>query len=307
MRVLVIRLGAFGDFVQSFGPFAAIRAAHDEAEITLLTTAPFALLAASAPWFDHIEIDARPGWWNVPGLLRLRRQVSGFDLVYDLQTSARSSRYFRLAGRPPWSGIAKGCSLPHANPARDAMHTRERQREQLQHAGISKFPLPDLSWLPETALDLPRRFALLIPGAALRRPGKRWPAEQYGLLARMLRERGLAPVVIGGPDERDIGEVIKLICPDAVDCVGRTTLGEILSVARRAAVVIGNDTGPMHLAALSETPCAVLFGPESDPAITAPRGLRGEWATVIRATDLRTLDAGDVFAQVLPLVRPARP
>ena len=57
MRVLVIRLGAFGDFVQSFGPFAAIRAAHAGAEITLLTTAPFAALAHAAPWFDRVEVD----------------------------------------------------------------------------------------------------------------------------------------------------------------------------------------------------------------------------------------------------------
>ena len=144
MRVLVIRLGAFGDFVQSFAPFAAIRATHPGADITLLTTAPFAGLARASPWFDRVEIDARPSWWNLPGLARLRRQLAGFDLVYDLQTSGRSSRYFALAGRPPWSGIAPGCSLPHANPARDAMHTKERQREQLQMAGISHFPPPDL-------------------------------------------------------------------------------------------------------------------------------------------------------------------
>ena len=304
MRVLVIRLGAFGDFVQSFGPFAAIRAAHAEAEITLLTTRPFAALAASAPWFDRIEVDARPGWWNLGGLRRLRRQLRGFDLVYDLQTSARSSRYFRFAGRPAWSGIAPGCSLPHDNPGRDAMHTRERQREQLQRAGITKFPPPDLSWLPETALALPRRFAMLVPGAALRRPGKRWPAEHYGVLARLLWERGLAPVIVGGPDERDIGALIALICPDALDFVDQTSLGEIYSIARRAALVVGNDTGPMHLAALSGTPSAVLFGPQSDPAITAPRGPAGEWATVIRANDLKALDAGEVLARVLPLAKP---
>ncbi len=50
-RILVIRLGALGDFVQSFGPFAAIRAHHPDANVTLLTTAPFAELARQAPWF----------------------------------------------------------------------------------------------------------------------------------------------------------------------------------------------------------------------------------------------------------------
>ena len=94
-RILVIRLGALGDLCLSFGPFAAIRAAHADDEITLLTTAPFAPLAGRAPWFDRVAVDARPAWWNAPGLLRLRRQLAGFDFVYDLQTSDRSSRYSR--------------------------------------------------------------------------------------------------------------------------------------------------------------------------------------------------------------------
>ena len=61
-RVLVIRLGALGDFVLSFGPFAAIRRAHPPAEITLLTTAPFEELGRLSPYFDRVELDrlARP-------------------------------------------------------------------------------------------------------------------------------------------------------------------------------------------------------------------------------------------------------
>ncbi len=137
-RILVIKLGALGDFVLAFGPFAAIRAAHPDAEITLLTTPPFAELARAAPWFDRVVTDTRPPPWHLPGLLRLRRALRGFDRVYDLQTSGRSGWYFRLAGRPAWSGIARGCSLPHANPGRNAMHTLERQREQLAMAGRSR-------------------------------------------------------------------------------------------------------------------------------------------------------------------------
>jgi ADP-heptose:LPS heptosyltransferase len=128
VNILVIKLGALGDVVLAFQPFADIRAHHPGARITLLSTAPFAKLLAASPWFDEIRIDARPAWWNFAGVLALRRSLLGFDLVYDLQTSGRSSRYFWLAGRPAWSGIAPGASLPHANPARDRMHTLDRQR-----------------------------------------------------------------------------------------------------------------------------------------------------------------------------------
>ena len=293
--MLVIRLGALGDVVLSFAAFAAIRALHPGARITLLTTAPFGGLAREAPWFDAVRVDARPSWWNLPGLLRLARQVRGFGMVYDLQTSARSARYFRLAGRPAWSGVAPGCSHPHANPARDAMHTLERQREQLAMAGITEFPAPDLSWLAGRAFDLPAPYALLVPGAAPHRPAKRWPVARYAALAALLRARGIAPVVLGSGAEAPLAAAI----PDAIDLTGRTTLADIATLARGAVCAIGNDTGPMHLAAAVGCRAVVLFGADSDPALTAPRLPGRGWPTVLRVADLADLPV-DRVAAALP-------
>jgi ADP-heptose:LPS heptosyltransferase len=295
-RILVIRLGAFGDFVLSFGPFAAIRAHHPDAEITLLTTAPFAGLAHAAPWFDRVVVDARPPWWNFAGLLRLRRDLRGFDRVYDLQTSGRSSRYFFLAGRPTWSGIAAGCALPHANPRRGAMHTLERQREQLEMAGIQAFPPPDLSWLDGGTFELPAPFALLVPGAAPHRPAKRWPAERFSALAALLRGRGITPVVLGTAAETPLAAVIREKCPDALDLTGRTNMKDIAALARHATLAVGNDTGPMHLIAALGCRCVVLFSAESDPGLTAPRGPGGAWPTVLRVPDLADLPPERVAA-----------
>lgn len=297
-RVLVIRLGALGDFVLSFAAFAAIRAHHAEAEIALLTTAPFAEMARAAPWFDRVLIDARPSWWSVPGIARLRGQLRGFDRVYDLQTSARSAAYFRLAGRPPWSGIATGCALPHANRARNAMHTRERQREQLAMAGIADFPASDLAWLAAAArgFDLPARFALLIPGAAPHRARKRWPANRYGDVAAELARRGMVPIVLGAAREAPLARVIRDRCPEAVDLTGRTTIADLAALAARAVVAIGNDTGPMHVAAALGCRSLVLFSADSDPALTAPRGPDGDWPAIIRVEDLRSLSAERVIA-----------
>jgi ADP-heptose:LPS heptosyltransferase len=295
-RILVIRLGALGDFVLSFAAFAAIRAQHPGAEITLLTTPPFADLGRRAPWFDRVEIDARPSWWNLPGLWRLRPQLRGFDLVYDLQTSARSSRYFLLAGRPPWSGIAPGCALPHANPARDAMHTLERQREQLEMAGVTKFPVPDLSWLDGDRFELPIPFALLVPGAAPSRPRKRWPAKNFADLAADLHARGIAPVVLGTVAEASLASIIREKCPAARDLTGQTSVADIAGLARRGKFAVGNDTGPMHLIAAVGCPSVVLFSADSDPALTAPRGPGGAWPTVLRVPDLADLPAERVAA-----------
>jgi ADP-heptose:LPS heptosyltransferase len=295
-RILVIRLGALGDFVLSFGPFAAIRAHHPEARITLLTTAPFAELGRRAPWFDEVVIDRRPAWWDIGGVLTLRRQLRGFDFVYDLQTSGRSSRYHALAGRPPWSGIATGASHAHANAGRDAMHTLERQREQLHMAGIAAFPPPDLSWLAGEDHGVAHPYALLVPGAAPHRPRKRWPADRFGALAAVLAGRGLTPVVLGTGGEAPLAATILAAAPSARDLTGRTSLFDLATLGRGAALAVGNDTGPMHLLAAVGCPSVVLFSADSDPALTAPRGPGGAWPVVLRKPDLADLPPERVVA-----------
>jgi ADP-heptose:LPS heptosyltransferase len=244
-----------------------------------------------------VVVDERPAWWNIAGLLRLRAKLQGFGMVYDLQTSGRSCWYFRLAGRPPWSGNARGCSHPQRGPARARMHTIERQRDQLRRAGIADTPRPDLSFLTARPTPpLPARFALLVPGASAHRPGKRWPAARYGALAAILAERGLVPVVVGGKDEAALAAEILAACPTALDLTGKTALLDIFAIAARAAVAVGNDTGPTHIAAAAGCPTVVLFSHDSDPAMTAPRGPDGGWPTVIRVPVLADLSVARVAA-----------
>ena len=280
-RILVIKLGALGDVVQALGPAAAIRRHHPDAEIVLLTTAPFERFLREAPYFDTVWADERPGPLDLTGLLRLRRRLraAAFSRVYDLQTSARSNWYFRLLGPPPrpeWSGIARGASHLHDNPARNAMHTLERQADQLRGTGILDVPPPDLSWVPADLerLGLPERFVALVPGGAPHRPEKRWPMEHYAALAQIIVSRGAAPVVVGGPAERGLGAAIRAACRATCDLTGETDLGEVVALGRRALCVVGNDTGPMHLLVAAGAPATVLYSGASDPALTAPRGRR---------------------------------
>lgn len=278
-RILVIKLGALGDFVLALGPFAAIRRAHAGARITLLTTRPYVDLARASGYFDDVWIDDRPRLFAMKAWLDLRRRLrnGGFDRVYDLQTADRTGWYFRLMGpgpRPEWSGIAGGCSHPHADPNRDFMHTLDRQKAQLAAAGIADVPPPDLAWMDaETerfGIDAP--YVLLVPGGAPHRPRKRWPGDRFAGLARDIAGRGYRPVVIGGAAERDIAATIVTAAPETVDLSARTSFVDIAALARRAAGAVGNDTGPMHLIAAAGCPALVLFSSESDPALTAPRG-----------------------------------
>jgi ADP-heptose:LPS heptosyltransferase len=297
-EILVIKLSALGDFVQAAGPFAAIRAHHPGARVTLLTTALYADFARASPWFDQVWIDRRPRLWQVGALQALRRQLRShaFAMVYDLQTSDRSGWYFRLMGRPPWSGIAPGCAYPHANADRDRMHTIERQAEQLAMAGIPTTPPPDLSWIEADVarFALPSPYVLLAPGGAAHRPAKRWPASRYAALATALAARGITPVLLGTGQDADALAEIAAACPRARSLLGQTSLFDIAVLARGAAGAVGNDSGPMHLVAAAGCPSVVLFSADSDPALC---GQRGRVAT-LRRDDLAALAVEPVLGQL---------
>ncbi len=291
-QILVIRLGALGDFALSFPAFAAIRAHHPRDRVVLLTTAPFAELAGASPWFDEIRVDSRPAWHDLPALWRLRGQLRGFDFVYDLQTSRRSGRYFWLAGRPPWCGIAPGCSHPDTDPCRDLLHSVDRLRGQLAVAGVAPAVL-DLGWLEGHGPALPGVVALLIPGTSGAHGGaKTWKLARFGALAAVLAQRGYQPVVIGTAAEAALGLAIREACPPALDLTGKTSLLELAGIASRAALAIGGDTGPLHLAAMMGCPTIALFSRFSDPIHASPVGT----TTLLRVDGLEELTVERVAA-----------
>jgi ADP-heptose:LPS heptosyltransferase len=309
-RILVVKLGALGNVVLSFGPFAAIRRHHAVAQITLLTTAPYAAWLASSHWFDDVWIDERPQWWDLRGWLSLRRRLidGGFDRAYDLQTSGRSSRYYQLlppASRRDWSGIAHGCALPDRDPNRNRLHDVDRQFGQLRQAGVMLREPPDLSWCQGdiSAFDLPARFALLSPGSSPHRRLKRWPVTRYRDLAAELAARGVMPVVIGTAPEQGLGAATLEGIPGGIDLTGYTDFAQLASLARAASLAIGNDTGPMHLIAAAGCPSIVLFSRDSDPALCAPRGSR---VRVLRRPDLDQLEVAAVLQAVADLPLPRR-
>ena len=143
---------------------------------------------------------------------------------------------------------------------------------------------------------LPPPTAILVPGAAPHRPAKRWPADRFGVLAQDLVRRGLHPVVVGAAGDAPLAAAIRAVCPEAADLTGRTSLLELGGVMARATVAIGNDTGPMHLAAAMGCRSIVLFSHESDPALTAPVGPSPGRVTVLRVPDLARLPVERVAA-----------
>ena len=132
---------------------------------------------------------------------------------------------------------------------------------------------------PAVADSVRQRWALngrpwiaLQPGA--RWSNKRWPAESYAELVRLLAPAnpGFHFAVLGGEEDRPLGEAIARVDPArCVDLTGRLSLLEMVEWIRLSSLMVTNDTGPMHVAAALGTPVVGLFGP-TEPRRTGPYG-----------------------------------
>ena len=268
----------------AFGPFAAIRAQHAGAEITLLTTPPFAGLARASPWFDRVVVDSRPAWWDLRGLVRLRRALRGFDFVYDLQTSGAVQPLLPLAGRPGWSGIARGASHPHATPG------ATRCIRWTGSATSSRRPGSPRSRRRTCLAD--RRPARSLAALCAAGPRRRRRTGRKALaggavraVAPLLQAAGYAAG--GGRGGRRMPALAATICgecPAALDLTGQTRMAD-LAGSRRGR---GGDRQRYRADAprrRGRDAAASCCSPASDPALTRPRGR----VTVLREPDLADL------------------
>ena len=301
--ILVIKHGALGDFIIATSAFSAIRQYHPDAYIVLLTTQPFVELAQKMPYFDEIWVDARPKWWNLKGirhtltLLRGGDEQYKFKRIYDLQSSSRTAWYFRLLGKTQseWVGKAKGCSHPRNIPDY-TMHSYDMFQTHLTRIGFPAVPLPNVDWLSDDIIkfNLPQRFVLLVPGAALSRPKKRWTREGYLDVIRYCDGEGFTSVLLGGSaDKAFIDDIAAHYDGQAlINLVGKTSLGAIAELARHAQFAVGSDTGPMHVIAASGCPVLVLFSEDSDPKLHGPRA---KAVLTIQVADLKDLSSQAVL------------
>jgi ADP-heptose:LPS heptosyltransferase len=303
MTILVIKHSALGDMILALPLFAAIRKHHPGEHVVLLTTQPYVDLVRRSGSVDEIWTDTRPRLWQLGETWRLiqRIRTRRFDRIYDLQGSQRTRSYYRLLGSPRdiWVGNARGCRYHIPDPT-EPMHIAELRRRQLALVGIPDPGLPDLGFLQsDTArFNPPDRFALLVPGGAPHRPAKRWPTSEFALLARHLLQRAITPLLIGRSAEQDEITAILAAAPGARSLCDQTSIADLATLARQAAVAVGNDTGPMHIIAAAGCRSVVLYSAESDPRKVSPRG---EWVTILQRPSLQDLRAADVINRLPPL------
>ena len=175
-----------------------------------------------------------------------------------------------------WNGIAKNCSHPHLSADRKLLHTIERQKEQLKVAGITKTFKPEWRYFKSKSskIYIEKPYAILVPGGSKHRKNKRWDFENFIEIIKFLEKKKIISVLVGGVDEKDIFQN-KNKYDSVINLIGKTNYSELAYLSSRAKLILGNDTGPMHLlVACSDKKIAkfVLFGEASDPTLCAPIG-----------------------------------
>lgn len=304
-NILVVKLGALGDFIQALGPMRAIRKHHAGQRITLLTTKPFEGFARDCGYFDEIYLDTKPRWHDIGGWLALRRRLNGgaYTRVYDLQNNDRSSFYLRLfSPKPEWVGVAPGASHRNTSPERTAGHAFDGHVQTLKLAGVTGVEIDPLDWVKAdiSGLGLRAPYALIVAGSAPGNLGKRWPAGHYAEVCTQLAAQGFQPVLLGTAAESDVTGAIEAACPGVLNLTGKTNLKQIIALGRSASIAVGNDTGPMHMIAPTGCPCISLFSDHSNRFRHYPKGPD---VTVLHAPQLSDLDGESVLKAALSRAR----
>lgn len=301
-RYLLIKLAHIGDAMHVGPMLQQLRAARPSAEIDVLV----------GPWCENLARrwsgvnqvftyvphyllfhrgqtkGLRRGWAEIAFLRMLRKRqytvvISTSTLNWPEWLLIEAARPLRWVGADAAISSAYGEVEALTEPYDSRAYESYRVAGLLRHLGIAPrneppfFPLTeDERTFAESKIEshpgpAAGPLVVLAPGAGW--PGKIWPAERMGEVARHLREKTNARLVlIGSPSECDLADVVCRVAGNPIlDLVGCTTIGQVAALIQRAHLFIGNDSGPLHCAASFDTPSLAMFGP-TVVSKWAPRG-----------------------------------
>lgn len=277
-KIAVLRAIGLGDLVTALPALEALRAAYPHAEIVLLGRQLYRELLAGRPSpVDRVEVvppmegiadrDGPPVSAEVRAEFVQRMRGEQFDIVLQLHGGGgNSNALVREIG-----GYTAGMRAPGA-PALDAWMPYVYYQPEILRlleavALVRARPVtvrPRLSVtesdfvasrraLPETGWPL----AVLHPGAS--DPRRRWPPEKFAQVGDALAEEGLQVAVVGGAEDDTAGRVVRAMHAGVTDLAGRCSPTALVGTLARAAVVVGNDSGPLHVANAVRTPTVGVY------------------------------------------------
>jgi len=291
-RILLVRLGALGDIVHAIPVAAALRRAFPSARIDWLVSAKHRDILDLVPVIDRRLV------WSGTGFRSSRRgnlspstslfaaigelRRARYDAALDLQGLLKSAVLARASGAARVVGFAStylrerlarpfytdafdpGCGDiydPH-----ETRHVVQINLGLLEPLGLTavtpEFPIErvESAIARQIADRTGGRYAVINPGAAW--PNKRWPPARFGAVAAALRDRhGLPSIVTWGPGEESIAEETAAASQGAAALTPRTSVADLVALARGATLMISGDTGPTHIATALGTPIVGIYGP----------------------------------------------
>ena len=291
-RVLVIRLGALGDVVRTRFAFAGVRALYPRAKLDWLVEDRAAAGLVGLVGLDDTVIVPRRRLRARHPRVALRTlhafvrelRAREYDLSIDFHGVFRGGFLSWAAGIPvrvgydrPFAKEGSARLLTHRLRVGPAHFSRFERNAALVHFLGGEVPgQPAELALGDAALalpPLPQRFALIHPGTSPKTSYKRWEPERFAAVARQLHERADLPSLVAfGPvaGEQAAARAVVAAAGGAAALAPPTaSLAEFLCLLGRAAVFVGCDSGPMHLASLARTPVVAIFGP-TDPVENGP-------------------------------------
>lgn len=287
-RVLILRLSAMGDVINTLPALSAIRAGFPRAFLGWMVEDRFAELLRGHPWIDRVHVVPRKKWrrewWGaLSGIGAFVREVrrERYDLVLDFQSNLKSSAYGLLSGVRRRIGFARGhCREQsyllrniHIVPPAARIHRVLKNLSVAAYLGAptdaAGYRLPDSpesegrvrAFLVSRGLT---KYAVIHPGVSEYGKIKRWSPERYSALADRI---GLPVVVTWGPGERELAE--RVASGHGILAMETRSLLDLAELIRRASLFVGCDSGPLHLASAVGTPCVGLYGPK-DPVLYRP-------------------------------------
>ncbi len=280
-RILVRLPNFLGDVLFCTPALQALRRERPDLLLTALVKPGVKGVVEAMPFFTEVRVLGGTGPRETLAEARALRRM-GFDGALVFPKGFREALLTALGRIPVRIGLAtdrRSPFLTHPVPFGEAewhLHHVEQFARVLMPLGVGLhgeglfFPVSDKDRREAEDLLLARAvdgpYVVLHPGAS--KPERAWREEGFVAVAAGIRTRsGAAVVVTGTEGERELCR--RIAAAGAVDLSGRTPVGVLAALLERAALFVGNDSGPMHLAAAVGTPVAAVFGPGS-PAKTRP-------------------------------------
>jgi heptosyltransferase I len=300
-RLLVIRLSAFGDVIHTIPAVVALRDALPETEISWAVEPAYAELVEIVARVKAICVSLKK--WSPARIFAARRGVRGFETSIDFQGLIKSSLIGRASGAHERYGFAR--DVIREKPAAwfinrpvaidKSSHVVEWNVDLARAVAPAISSVPNVDFTPFAAdpsgkLAEYRDRVVLLPGAG--RPEKQWPVDRFAELARRI---GSDALVVWGPDEEALARGI------GAEVAPPTNFRELAWILRRARLVIGADTGPLHLAAALGIPLIGLYGP-TNPVRNGPYGqLDHVVGTFTSTKSMQAITVEDVMRLILKI------